>query len=187
MTRLSLIAALLIATLLAPAAHAQQSKKDLIAKVLQLQKAQHEQFGQSLANQPLQQLIPQAMQLLRTKVPEDKREATGKAMDAELKAYFTDVSPKLQASAAKHAAELVGAKLETFSEAELRQLLQFMESPVIKRYNQISGDIPATLAQRIAAEQRGMLEARVRLLETRLADLLGLKAAAGSAPAASKP
>ena len=185
--RLTLIAAALVATtLLAPAAQA-QSKKDLIAKIIALQKPQFEQFGNNLASAPVQQLVPQAAQVLRTKVPEDKRDAVGKAMDAELRAYFDEVSPKLRASAAKNAAELMAPKLEGFSEAELKQLISFMESPVVKRYNQVSAEVPPQLAQKVGGEHRALIESRYRQLEAKLADLLGLKAGTAPAGGASKP
>lgn len=177
--------ALALASLLVPAVQAQQSKKELVAKILLLQKSQYEQFGNMLAQAPIQQLVQRAALVLRERVPEDKRESTGKAMDVELKAYMNDVAPKLRASAVKHATEVVGGKLESsFNEAELKQIIQYLESPVVKRYNQLGAEFPNALGQKVGTENRALIEARARQLETKLADLLGLKAAEG---AASKP
>ena len=180
-----LIAATLIAaSMLAPAAQA-QTKKQLVDKILAMQKPQYEQFGVMMAQAPVQQLVQQAAQVLRARVPEDKREAVGKAMDEELKAYMKDVTPALRASAVKHAPEAIGAKLsEGFNEAELKQLIQYLESPVIKRYNQLSNEFQNALGQKIATENRALIEAKAKALDAKLVDLLGIKPPAGSA---SKP
>jgi uncharacterized protein len=103
-------------------------------------------------------------------------------MDAELEAFFNDVSPKLRSSAIKHANEIIGGKLESsFNEAELKQLLGYLESPVIKRYNQLSTEFPPALGQKIGGENRALLESRAKQLDGKLADLLGLKPAANAA------
>jgi uncharacterized protein (DUF1778 family) len=182
-----LIAATLIAaSLLAPAQA--QTKKQLIDKILTIQKPQYEQFGNVLAQAPVQQLVQQASQVLRARVPEDKREAVGKAMDAELQAYLKDVTPALRASSLKHANEVVAAKLnESFNEAELKQLVQYLESPVIKRYNQLGPELQNTLGQKVGAENRALVEAKAKALDAKLIELLGLKQQAQQAPAASKP
>ncbi len=178
------LAALLIsASALAPA-HA-QSKKELAAKIVTLQKAQHEQFGMNLAQAPIQQLVQNAGQVLRARVPADKREATGKAMDDELRAYMKDVGPALRASAVKHAGEQLTAKLEAdFNETELKQVLQFLESPAIRRYHQIGAELNNAVAQKVLGDNRNLIETRAKALDQKLAELLGVKPA-GNAPAAS--
>lgn len=179
------LAALAAVTLLAPAAHA-QSKKELVAKVIALQKPQYEQFGNMLAQMPIQQLVASAGQVLNTRIAPEKREALGKAMEAELQQYGKDVVPALRASALKHAPELIGAKLEaSFNEEELKQLIGYLESPVIKRYAQMSPEFQNTLAQRVTSENRALIESKAKALDAKLVSLLGLKPAAAPAPAPS--
>ncbi|MFN4115681.1 MAG: hypothetical protein ACK4F7_04165 [Inhella sp.] len=176
-----LIAALLVAaSLLAPAQA--QTKKQLIEKVLTIQKPQYEQFGQMMALSPVQPMVQQAAQVLRARVPEDKREAVGKAMDAELQAYLRDVTPALRASSLKHAREIIGSKLEaSFSEAELKQLVDYLESPVIKRYNEMGPDFQQALGQKVAIEHKSLVETKARALDAKLVELLGIKPAAAPA------
>jgi len=180
-----LIAATFVAaSLLAPAQA--QTKKQLVEKILAIQKPQYEQFGVMMAQAPVQQLLQQAAQVLRARVPEDKRESVGKAMDEEVKAYMKDVTPALRASAIKHAPEAIGAKLEAgFNEAELKQLIQYLESPVIKRYNQLGPEFQNALGQKVAAEQRALIETKAKALDAKLVELLGIKPP--PAAAASKP
>jgi uncharacterized protein len=182
-----ILAALLAVSLLAPAQA--QSKKESINKILAIQKPQYEQFGMVMAQSPVQPLLQQAAQVLRARVPEDKREAVGKAMDAEVQAYMKDVGPPLRASAVKAANEVIAAKLESsFNEAELKQLVQYLESPIIKRYNQLGPELQTTIGQRVGTEHRALVETKAKNLDTKLAELLGLKPGVGAAPAAaSKP
>jgi hypothetical protein len=176
-------AAFIAASLLAPVQA--QTKKQLIDKILTIQKPQYEQFGNVLAQAPVQQLVQQASQVLRARIPEEKREEIGKAMDAELRAYMKDVTPALRASSVKHANEVGAAKLnEGFNEAELKQLVQYLESPVIKRYNQLGPELQNILGQKVGTENRALVEAKAKALDAKLVDLLGLKQ---QAPAASKP
>lgn len=184
---LVLAALLLGVSALAPAQA--QSKKELAAKIVNLQKAQHEQFGMNLAQAPIQQLVQNAAQVLRARVPADKREATGKAMDEELRAYMKDVGPALRASAIKHAGEQLTVKLEAdFSEAELKQVLQFLESPAIRRYHQLGAELNNGVAQKVLADNRNLIETRAKALDQKLAELLGIKpASAAPAASAAKP
>lgn len=180
-------ATLLAATLWAPAVQA-QSKKELVAKVVNLQMAQAEQFSLALTQQgPLQQLVAQAAQVLRTRVPEDKREATGKAMDEALRAYVKDVQPALRASLLKNAPTVLGAKLEAgFNEAELKQIIQSLESPVLKKFNQMSAESQQALVQKVMQDNQALMQEKFKTLDGKLADLLGLKADAAK-PAAANP
>lgn len=184
----SLIAAtLLAATLWAPAQA--QTKKELVTKIVNLQMAQAEQFSLALTQQgPLQQMVQQAAQVLRTRVPEDKREATGKAMDEALRAYVKDVQPALRASLLKNAPTVLGAKLEAgFNEAELKQILQSLESPVLKKFNQLSGESQQALVQKVMQDNQALMTEKFKALDSKLADLLGLKNEAAKPATAPAP
>ncbi len=186
-------APLVLATLLAFSALAPvqaQTKKELVAKVVALQVAQAEQLANALAQQgPLQQMMAQAGQVLRSRVPEDKREATGKAMEEAVRGYLKDVQPSLRASLVKNIPTLLGQKLDSsFNEAELKQIVQTLESPVLKRFNQIGGEMQQALVQKVMSENQALLQDKFKALDTRMAELLGLKPGVSAAPAAaSKP
>ncbi|MFY8017019.1 MAG: hypothetical protein ACOVN9_02825, partial [Inhella sp.] len=183
-----LLAIVLAASALAPVQA--QTKKELVAKVVALQVAQAEQLSNALAQQgPLQQMMAQAGQVLRSRVPEDKREATGKAMEEAVRAYLKDVQPALRASLVKNIPALLGQRLESsFNEAELKQIVQTLESPVLKRFNQMGGEMQQALVQKVMSENQALLQDKFKALDTRMAELLGLKAGAAATPApASKP
>jgi hypothetical protein len=180
---LTFTAALLAVALAAAPVHA-QSKKELVSRLLLLQQPGVEAMAKNLAEQPAIQMTMAARQAFGN-VPADKREAVAKAIDADLKKYTDEAVPLLRDRAIKLAPSTIGTELETnFNEAELKQLIEWFESPVIKRFNQIAPGMQRTLADKLVNETRGQIEPKLKVLETSMAKNLGLPPA-GEAPAGS--
>lgn len=177
----------LAATLAATAVAAQaQSKKDLVAKVLQLQQPGIEATARSLAEQPALALLQQAGLALRARVPEDKREAVAKDIQAEAKKYADATVPGLREAAVKAAPTTIGPILEReFSEAELKQLITILESPVNRKFQSLGGEMQRALSEKLVADTRASIEPKLRNLQQTVADKIN--AAAGPAPASSTP
>lgn len=168
----------------APAAPSSPAKKELIAKLLVIQQPGVEVLSRSILQQPLGQLMQQAGGALQ-QVPAEKREATAKAMEAEIKKFVDENAPMMKERALKLAPGTVGVLLdERFTEDELRQLLAWLESPVSKKFNQVSGELQKSLADKLLAETGSTLETRFKTLQQNLAKHLGLPPASASAPAA---
>ena len=168
-------------------AHA-QTKKELVAKVLQLQQSGIDNVGRALAGQTSQRVLQAAGQAL-PRLAADKREAAAKDVQADVKKFYDDVEPILR----KRSNELAPATLgpiyeERFTEDELKQIIGWLESPVSKKFQQTDGEIASTLAQKVVADTRPVVETRLKALEAALAKRLGLppaaSAASGAAPAA---
>ena len=161
-------------------------KKELVAKVLQLQQAGIEQAGQALAEQPAAQMMQQASMLLQTKVAADKRETIAKEIQADLKKYVDEAVPLVRERAVSIAPTTIGPLLdERFTEEELKQLIFILESPVNSKFAKMSGDMQKVLAEKLVAETRSVIEPKVKLLEQRVTQRLGLPAAAASAAPAT--
>jgi len=184
-----------------PAASAPPSspaKKELVAKVVTLQQQGIEGIAQALAQQPVQRMMQAAAQALN-QVPQDKREAASKAVDAKARKYLDETIPFLRERAVKLAPATLGPTLEEkFSEDELRQLVAWLDSPTNKKYQQVAPDLQQMLAQKVVADTRGTIEPKLKTLEERVAGALGLQrpaaasapapaSAASKAPAKSKP
>jgi hypothetical protein len=164
---------------------APSAKKDLVQKVLTLQQAGIESVGVGIANQTASQVLQVAGQAMG-RVPADKREALGAELQAEVRKFFDDVSPLLRASAVKNAPSTIGAALEEkFSEDELKVLIGWLESPVSRKYQQMSPELQQGLGQKLVAETRPQIEPKLKALE----QVMGAKlaAAVGAAPGASGP
>lgn len=161
------------------------AKKELIAKLVAIQKPGAELLGQQTLQLPVQRLMQGALQALQ-QMPTEKREPAAKAIEAEVKKFIDDNTPMMKERAVKLSPSTIGPILEEkFSEDELRQLLAWLESPVSKKFNQISNELGKALQEKLLADAGPTLETRFNALQQSTAKHLGLNPQA--APAASKP
>lgn len=184
--RLLTLAALCGAATLAQA----QSKKELVQKVLALQQPTIENVSRSIVERPAMQMLQAAGQALQTQVPADKREAVGKTIEADVKAFVAEATPLMRERALKLAPSTLGAGLEEkFSEAELKQLIAWLESPVNKKFQQVGPEIQNNFVQKLAADAGPLLDPKLKALEQKVRASLGLpetsSGAASGAPAAA--
>lgn len=189
MIRRPLTVAVCVAVALVATPAFAQSKKELVNRVLLLQQPGVEAMAKSIAEQPAIQLTMAARQAYGS-VPTDKRESVAKAIDADLKKYTDEAVPLLRERAIKLSPSVLGAELENnFNEAELKQLIDWMESPVTKRFNSLAPGMQRSLGEKLVAETRGQIEPKLKTLENAMARQLGLPPApeAGSAPSGGAP
>jgi len=164
----------------APAAA--QSKKELISRILMLQQPGIEALARSIAERPAIELAGAARQVIPN-VPADRREAVIKGIEADIKKYTDEAVPLLRDRAIRLAPATIGAELDTnFNEEELRQLIGWFESPVVKRYQTLMPTLERSLAERLVGDTRGQIEPKLKVLENAMARHLGLPAP-GAAPA----
>lgn len=183
---------LLVMTLLtltmAAQAESTAAKKELVAKVLLLQQPAIEQAGRALAERPAVQMMQQAGLALQSRVAADKREAIGKEIQADVKKYLDEAVPLVRDRAVKLAPSTIGALLEErFSEEELKQLIAVIESPVNRKFTQMSGDMQKVLVEKLVADTQGAIEPKVKTLEQAIGKRLGLPAAGAPVTGAARP
>jgi len=182
--RVMMIAALSCA---ATFAHA-QSKKELVQKVLVLQQPTIEGVARSIVERPAMQMMQAAGQALQTQVPPERREAVGKAIEADLKSYVAEATPLMRERALKLAPSTLGAGLEEkFTEAELKQLIAWLESPVNKKFQQVGPEIQNAFVQKLAADAAPLLDPKLKVLEQKVRANLGLPDAAPPAASGAAP
>jgi hypothetical protein len=169
-----------------PSSAAQASspaKKELIAKLLVLQQPGIEMLTRNILQQPLAGLMQSAGGALQ-QVPVDKREAVGKAIEADLKKFFDDNAPMMKERAIKLSPTTIGVVLdERFSEDELKQVLTWLESPVSKKFGQVNGELQKVLTEKLMADVGGTLDTRFKTLQQGVAKQLGVTAPKATAPA----
>jgi hypothetical protein len=164
------------------------AKKELVQKLLKLQQAPIEAIGNQLASQTAAQAMQAAGQALG-RVPPDKREAVGKAIEADVRKFFDETAALLKERAVALAPATVGAVLaEKFSEEELKVLLTWLESPVARKYQQLGPEMQQGLAQKLVAETRAQVEPKLKRLDESITAKVNAAAAAPkpAAPAAKK-
>lgn len=167
-----------------PAAPSSAAKQALVQKVLTLSQPWAEGFARAVVvEQPLSQMGPAVSANLQN-MPADKREAAGKAIDADVKKYVDEVSPV----ARKKALELLPKTLaplfeEKFSEDELKTLVAWLESPVSKKFGQVQPEMQQALGQALVGDTRATVEPKLKALQQSIGQRLG--AGAPPQPAAS--
>lgn len=185
--RILVIAALLVG---ASVAHAQSgAKKELVAKVLQLQQASIESLARNIVERPAVQMMQAAAATLQAQVPPSRREAVAKSIDADIRKFVEESTPVLAERAVKIAPSVYGAQLEEkFSEDELRQLVTWLESPVNKKFQQQLPELQNSFMQKLVAEAGPLLDPKLQSLQRKLQATLNVAPpAAASAPKPPKP
>lgn len=164
-------------------------KKEMVARVLQLQVPE---IASALVEQPAMAMLQQAGQVIRERVPADQREAVAKRIQESTNKFVDEATPLLRERAQKLAPSTLGVALEQkFTEDELKQLLTWLESPVSRKYQQVTPEIQSAFAQKLVAESRPVVDPKLKQLDDSIRAALGLPpapaAAKPSAPPASKP
>lgn len=181
------IAASLLASpvVFAQKADSPQSKKDVIAKILKIQQPAIEALTMGVLSRPVNELAAKAAPALRN-VPEAKREATAKQIDADLRKFLEDNAKPLVDKGMKLAPSTMGVALdEKFTEDELKQLLAWLESPVSKKFADSSQELQSLYTKKLIDDNGKQLDEKFTALQQNVAKQLGLEA--GPAPAASAP
>jgi hypothetical protein len=175
----------------APVVASSPAKKELVARILVLQQVAVEQTAQAIVERPAIQLQQQAAMALQTRVPPEKREAVAKLVQADLKKYVDEAGPMVRQQAVKLAPSTVGALLEEkFTEAELKELISIIESPVNRKFSQMSAEFQKALGEKLVAQTQAAVAPKVKALEQSMSAHLGLPsepAAAGSGPSMKAP
>ncbi|MDZ7811874.1 MAG: hypothetical protein U5L74_01615 [Ideonella sp.] len=165
-----------------------QSKKELVAKIVQLQQSAIENTARELAERPAMAMLQQADGVLNTRVPQEKRAAVAKEIQADVKKYADDAVPMLRDRAVKLGPTTIGVLLEEkLTEAELKEVIAMLESPTVRKYQALAGEMEKVLAEKLVAETRTAMEAKISTLEQNVVKRLNAAAPAAGASAPAKP
>jgi len=183
---------LLAAALAAGSAVAQNAapsgKKALVQRILALQQGEIESFARGVVERPAVQMMREAGLALQRQVAPEKREAAGKAIEAEVRKYVDESYPIAREHALKLAPTTIGAVLEAkMSEDELKALLAWLESPTNKKYQQVASEVRNTFAEKLVGEMPAVLDPKLQALDARIRVILGVPPAGAPAPAPTPP
>ncbi|WP_423599612.1 DUF2059 domain-containing protein [Roseateles sp. MS654] len=162
-----------------------QSKKDIIAKILKIQQPAIEALTIGVLSRPVNELAAKAAPQLRN-VPEAKREAVAKQIDADLRKFLDDNAKPLVEKGVKLAPSTMGVALdEKFTEDELKQLLAWLESPVSKKFAESSQELQTLYTKKLIDDNSKQLDEKFTALQQNVAKQLGIETS--PAPSASAP
>ena len=170
-----------------PAVPSSPAKKALVQKLLTLQSNDFEDLARNIVGQSLAQMVPAVRQALQQQVPPEKREATGKAIEGDIKMYVDESVPLIRDRAVKLAPSTVGVIIdEKFTEDELKQVIAWLESPLNKKYQQLGPEFRGNFTQKLMIEVRPLVEPKYQALEQKVRASLGVpgpgSAASGAGP-----
>lgn len=189
MLKIALCAAVVAAATLAPSsvfAQAAGGKKELVARVLQLQQPGIEAMARGMAEQPAMQLMQAAGPALQ-RLPAERREAVARDVEADLRKYSEEAVPIVRDRAVKLAPSTIGALLEErFTEDELRQIIGILESPVNRKFQGMAGDMQRSIAEKLVADTKSDIEPKVRALQQSVAKRLGVTPNTGGAASGAR-
>jgi uncharacterized membrane protein YheB (UPF0754 family) len=161
------------ATLAVTSLSAHADKKELVQKILTSQQAALDDMSRSVAEQPARQLAGAARQILAQAVPDDKRDATAKQVDAEIKKYIEGATPIVRASATKLSQSVIGPMMEEkFTEDELKQLVTMLESPILKKYQSALPEMSNSLLEKVVADARQQVTPKLQTAEANIRKIL---------------
>lgn len=162
-------------------------KKELVARLIKLQRPGVEAMSRAMAEEPAAQMLDQAAVVASSRIEPAKQAAVGKGIQVDVKKYLDETVPLVRDRALALAPETVGPLLDkNFTEAELSKILSLLESPEYLKYQQMSGEMQAALQTKLVAETRTGVEAKLKALEAAIgARLNANEAAAPAAPAAA--
>jgi hypothetical protein len=162
------------------------AKKALIDKIVALQQqGLADGLAANIIQGPLSQLTQAGRGALQ-QVPAEKREATAKAMDAEVKKFVDENVPYLKDKIAKAVPNTASALLdERFNEDELKLIVTWAESPVSQKFGLASVELQKAVAQKVMTEAGPTLDGRFKTLQANIGKQLGIAPPPAAAPKAA--
>jgi uncharacterized protein len=182
-----ILAAALLAVTVSAQANPTPAKKALIDKVLKLQQPNVEALARTIVEAPAHQMGQQANIALQRRVAPEQREAVGKSMQTELSQYVAETVPLVRERAIALSPTTIGKVLdEKFSEAELKQLIAMLESPIYRKFSENGGAMQRSLQEQLIVDTRSTVEPRLKALDQGwVKRLQEAPPAAGDKPASS--
>ncbi|MFT3858082.1 MAG: DUF2059 domain-containing protein [Aquabacterium sp.] len=155
-------ASALVAALALSSMSAHADKKEWTQKIVGMQQDAVDGMARAIAEQPARQMQMQSAQIIAHAIPTEKRDATAKQVETELKKYVDSATPLLKSSATKLSQTTIGAGLEEkFSEDELKQLYGMLDSPVMKKFQAAIPELSKQLQEKVMAEAQKQLAPKV--------------------------
>ncbi|MDQ2734344.1 MAG: DUF2059 domain-containing protein [Pseudomonadota bacterium] len=173
--------------LLTNASAQSSAKKALVQKVLQSEQGEIEDIAHTIVERPAEQMLQQASRAIQG-APADKREAMGHAVEAEGRKYADEAYPLVREGALRIAPTTIGAVLEEkMSEDELRQLVAWLDSPVSKKFQQLSVEMRDKFVEKLLEDAQPVVDPKLQALDGRIRIILGLPRAAPTPSPATMP
>ena len=178
----------IVLTCSAALAQGDAQKKELAGRIVSLQQgAEMDQLSAQLANQAVGPMVAKWAPRLQAEVPESQRKEVADKLNGELNKFREDTFAIIRGKANQVSTEtMVPLYMERFSEDELRQLIAFFDSPVVKKYQAALPEMLNSLVQKLVETVKGDVQTRTAAFDATAAKLIGAESAKKGAPPAKK-
>ncbi len=158
-------------------------KLEWATKVVALQQGPElERLVSQLADSATQDILQNWVPKLQIDVPKAKQDEAKERLNTELKKYFDDVFKTINAKATKVSTDaLIPAYMASFTLDELKQLVNFFESPVVRKYQTSAPELGNIFVKQLIEATKGDVTTRTRQFDEAASKIVG------SAPAARAP
>lgn len=178
------VLALALAVSAGAQAQSTPAKKDLVAKIIQAQQGGVDQLARQLVEQPAVQMLQAAGRAVQQRVPAEQREAVARELQGDVRKFVDETVPIVRQRATALAPSTIGPLLEEkLTEAELREVLGIFNSASWKKFQGLAPDMQKALGEKLVAEVKPDVEARLKSLDATMSRRLGITPAAGGASA----
>jgi len=152
------------------------AKQALVQRVLA--KMGLDAVGLQMLQTPVADMLRQSRVVVQSRVPADKQDATMKDITAEATAFIEQEAPALRTSTHAIVQSSVAPLLaRKFSEEELKQLADILESPVLAKFETVVPDMKRAVGENVAKANAAQIQPKMTALQNRVG--LKLRAAAG--------
>lgn len=158
-------------------------KLEWATKVVALQQGPElERLVSQLADSATQDILQNWVPKLQTDVPKAKQDEAKERLNTELKKYFDDVFKTINDKATKVSTDaLIPAYMARFTLDELKQLVAFFESPVVRKYQTSAPELGNIFVKQLIEATKADVTTRTRQFDEAASKIVG------SAPAARAP
>lgn len=152
-----------------------QSKDQLVQRLLELWHV--ENVGITMLHGPVDKSLRDALAVSQGRVPPERREGVLKDIAADAQKFYDETEPMVKATTKKLAQSTVAPILAAkFTEAELRQIIAILESPVKKKFEDSTPEMQKALGLKVADEMKDTITPKMEALQKKIGERL--KAAA---------
>lgn len=143
------------------------AKQEIVRHVLQLWHV--ENIGLSMLEKPAANAMAQARVTLQGRAPADRQDDAMRDITIEVKKFLDDATPVVKTSMQTLIPVTLAPLLaERFTEEELRQLVEILESPVKRKFESMAPEMQKILGEKIASDTRVVIDPKIKELTQRV-------------------
>jgi len=150
-------------------------KQALIDRVLSLWAV--ENLALAMAQRPAIEVMQQSRAALQGRVTAQKQELVLKELAGEVQKFLDDITPVVRQAAQQSKPQTLSPLLDKhFSETELRQLIELLESPIKKKFESLAPELEKSFGENLADKAGPVINPRLEALSKSIS--IKLRAAA---------